>query len=53
MYKINNVIDGRTYCLHDQRDRNLRVIELVLPLPSTRQELLHSAFLPVICIPTP
>lgn len=32
MYKINNVIDGRTYCLHDQRDRNLRVIEPRLTL---------------------
>lgn len=32
MYKINNVIDGRTYCLHDQRDRNPRVIEPRLTL---------------------
>nr|DAY94107.1 MAG TPA: tail protein [Caudoviricetes sp.] len=32
MYKINNVIDGRTYCLHDQRDKNLRVIEPRLTL---------------------
>ena len=32
MYKINNVIDGRAYCLHDQRDRNLRVIEPRLTL---------------------
>ena len=32
MYKINNVINGRTYCLHDQRDRNLRVIEPRLTL---------------------
>ena len=26
------VTDGRTYCLHDQRDRNLRVIEPRLTL---------------------
>lgn len=37
MYLINNVIDGKTYCLHDQRDRDLRVIEprLIVTLNKT------------------
>lgn len=32
MYIINNIVDGKTYRLHDQRDRELRVVEPRLTL---------------------
>lgn len=36
MYVINNMVDGKTYRLHDQRDRELRVIEPRLTLTLNR-----------------
>ena len=32
MYVINNIVDGKTYRLHDQRDRSLRVLKPRLTL---------------------